>query len=144
MRILSASAIHRGVIRCPVWNTSHTADFMIHVWGDATLTIGPYRSAGPCIINYAPPVLHFFCIYQLWVVSIINGCSYRTWLKLTRLLIDHRTCPTSSCLPSKIGKFVNIRTLELNYFKNIISACLLTLILVTSMSDNRYLAIWIL
>ena len=46
MCILSASAIHGGAIRCPVWNTSHTADFMIHVRGDATLTIGPYRTAG--------------------------------------------------------------------------------------------------
>ena len=54
MRILSASAIHGGAIRCPVWNTSHTADFIIHVRGDATLTIGPYGSAGTCIINYAP------------------------------------------------------------------------------------------
>ena len=36
----------RGAIRCPVWNTSHTVDFMIHVRGDATLTIGPYGSAG--------------------------------------------------------------------------------------------------
>ena len=55
MRILSASAIHEGAIRCPVWNTSHTAGFMIHVRGDATLTIGPYGSAGTCIINDAPP-----------------------------------------------------------------------------------------
>ena len=66
MRILSASAIHGGAIRCPVWNTSHTADFMIHVRGDATLTIGPYGSAGTCIINYAPPqinvVVMTFCI----------------------------------------------------------------------------------
>ena len=45
----------RGAIRCPVWNTSHTADFMIHIRGDAMLTIGPYGSAGTCIINYAPP-----------------------------------------------------------------------------------------
>ena len=58
MRILSASAIHGGAIRCPVWNTSHTADFMIHVRGDATLTIGPYGSAGTCIINYAPPQIN--------------------------------------------------------------------------------------
>ena len=48
----------RGAIRCPVWNTSHTADFMIHVRGDATLTIGPYGSAGTCIINYAPPQIN--------------------------------------------------------------------------------------
>ena len=54
IRILSASAIHAGAIRCPVW-TSHTADFMIHVRVDATLTIGSYGSAGTCIINYAPP-----------------------------------------------------------------------------------------
>ena len=27
---------------------------MIHVQGDTTLTIGPYGSAGTCIINYAP------------------------------------------------------------------------------------------
>ena len=58
MRILSASAIHGGAIRCPVWNTSHTADFMIHVRGDATLTIGSYGSAGTCIINYAPPLIN--------------------------------------------------------------------------------------
>ena len=51
MRILSASAIHGGAIRCPVWNTSHTDDFIIHVRGDATLTFGPYGSAGTCIIN---------------------------------------------------------------------------------------------
>ena len=38
--------------------TSHTADFMIHVRGDATLTIGPYGSAGTCIINYAPPQIN--------------------------------------------------------------------------------------
>ena len=50
MRILSASAV-LGVL-CPVRNTSHTADFIIHVRGDATLTIGPYGSAGTCIINY--------------------------------------------------------------------------------------------
>ena len=47
-----------GAIRCPVWNMPHTADFMIHVWGDATLTIGPYGSAGMCIINYAPPQIN--------------------------------------------------------------------------------------
>ena len=58
MRILSASAIHGGAIRCPVWNTSPTDDFIIHVRGDATLTIGPYGSAGPCIINYAPPQIN--------------------------------------------------------------------------------------
>ena len=51
MRILSESAIDGGAIRCPVWNTSHTADFMIHVRGDATLTIGPYGSPGTCIVN---------------------------------------------------------------------------------------------
>ena len=56
MRILSASL--RGAIRCPIWKTSHTADFMIHVRGDATLTIGPYGSAGTCIINYAPPQIN--------------------------------------------------------------------------------------
>ena len=49
---------------------------------------------------------------------------------------DHRTCPTSVFLLSKIGKFVNSRNLEHNNFKNIISACLLTLILVTSISDK--------
>ena len=32
--------------------------FMIHVRGDATLTIGPYGSAGTCIINYAPPQIN--------------------------------------------------------------------------------------
>ena len=48
----------QGGIRCPVWNTSHTADFMIHVRGDATLTIGPYGSTGTCIINYAPPQIN--------------------------------------------------------------------------------------
>ena len=53
MRILSASAIW-----CPVWNTSHTADFMIHVRGDATVTIAPYGSTGTCIINYAPPQIN--------------------------------------------------------------------------------------
>ena len=37
---------------------SHTDDFIIHVWGDATLTIGPYGSAGTCIINYAPPQIN--------------------------------------------------------------------------------------
>ena len=38
---------------------SHTGDFMIHVRGDATLTIGPYGSAGTCIINYyAPPQIN--------------------------------------------------------------------------------------
>ena len=62
MRILSASAVlecrSRGAIWCPVWNTSHTDDFMIHVRGDATLTIGPYGSAGTCIINYAPPQIN--------------------------------------------------------------------------------------
>ena len=58
MRFLSASAIHGGAIRCPVWNISHTADFMIHVRGDTTLTIGPYGSAGTCIINYAPPQIN--------------------------------------------------------------------------------------
>ena len=42
----------RGAIRC------HTADFMIHVRGDAMLTIGPYGSAGTCIINYAPPQIN--------------------------------------------------------------------------------------
>ena len=34
------------------------ADFMIHVRGDATLTIGPHGSAGTCIINYAPPQIN--------------------------------------------------------------------------------------
>ena len=58
MRILSASGIHGGAIRCPVWNTSHTDDFIIHVWGDTTFTIGPYGSAGTCIINYAPPQIN--------------------------------------------------------------------------------------
>ena len=62
MRIPSASAIHGGAIRCPVWNTvwntSHMGDFMIHVRGDATLTIGPYGSAGTCIINYTPPQIN--------------------------------------------------------------------------------------
>ena len=58
MRILSASAIHGGAIRCPVWNTSHTTDFMIRVRGDVTLTIGPYGSTGMCIINYAPPQIN--------------------------------------------------------------------------------------
>ena len=58
MRILSASAIHGGAIWCPEWNASHTADFMIHVRGDATLTIGPYGSAGACIINYTPPQIN--------------------------------------------------------------------------------------
>ena len=48
----------RGAIRCPVWNTSHTADFMIHVRGDTTLTIGSYGSTGTCIINYAPPQIN--------------------------------------------------------------------------------------
>ena len=48
----------RGAVRCPIWNTSHTADFMIHVRGDATLTIGPYGSAGTCIINYTPPQIN--------------------------------------------------------------------------------------
>ena len=38
MCILSVSAIHEGAIRCPVWKTSHMADFMIHIWGDVTLT----------------------------------------------------------------------------------------------------------
>ena len=33
-----------GAIRCPVWNTSHMADFMIHVRGDATLTIWKRRN----------------------------------------------------------------------------------------------------
>ena len=55
MCILSASAIHGGAIRCPIWNTSHTDDFIIHVRGDAMLTIGPYGSTGTCIIDYAPP-----------------------------------------------------------------------------------------
>ena len=41
MRILSVSAVLGGAIRCPVWNTSHTADFMIHVQGVLS-TIGPY------------------------------------------------------------------------------------------------------
>ena len=36
----------------------HTADFMIPVRGDATLTIGSYGSAGTCIINYAPPQIN--------------------------------------------------------------------------------------
>ena len=60
MHILSASAIHGDAIRCPVWNTSHTDDFIIHVRGDATLTIGPYAygSAGTCIINYTPPQIN--------------------------------------------------------------------------------------
>ena len=48
----------QGAIWCPVWNMSHTADFMIHVRGDTTLTIGPYGSAGTCIINYAPPQIN--------------------------------------------------------------------------------------
>ena len=47
-----------GAIRCPVWNTSHTDDFIIHVQGDATLTIGPYGSTGTCIINYTPPQIN--------------------------------------------------------------------------------------
>ena len=58
MCILSASAIHGGAIWCLIWNTSHMADFMIHVRGDATLTIGSYGSAGTCIINYAPPQIN--------------------------------------------------------------------------------------
>ena len=33
----------------------HTADFMIHVRGDTTLTIGSYGSAGTCIINCVVP-----------------------------------------------------------------------------------------
>ena len=59
----------RGAIRCPVWNTSHTADFMIHVRGDVTLTIGPYGSAGTCIINYAPPQINVVDIRHCVIVS---------------------------------------------------------------------------
>ena len=83
---------------------------------------------------------NYTCIFGLQPVSNAS----RMVKPSSHVASSHVTCPTSSFLPSKIGKFVNIRTLELNNFKNIISACLLTLILVTSMSDNRYLAIWIL
>ena len=59
MRILSASAIHGGAIR---WVSRMElvpyGRFMIHVRGDATLTIGPYGSAVMCIINYAPPQIN--------------------------------------------------------------------------------------
>ena len=51
----------QGAIRCPVWNTSHTADFMIHVRGEAMLTIGPMEAqerVGLHIINYAPPQIN--------------------------------------------------------------------------------------
>ena len=67
MRILSASAIHGGAIRCPVWNTSHTDDFIIHVRGDATLTIGPYGT-GTCIINYTPPQISVVVMTLLLVI----------------------------------------------------------------------------
>ena len=36
----------------------HTADFIIHVRGDATLTMGLDGSAGTCIINYASPEIN--------------------------------------------------------------------------------------
>ena len=50
MHNLSVSAIHWGPIRCPV----HIIIFIIHISGDATLTVGPDEKAGTCIINYAP------------------------------------------------------------------------------------------
>ena len=34
------------------------ANFIVHFRGDMTLTIGPYGSAGTCIINYAPPEIN--------------------------------------------------------------------------------------
>ena len=75
MRILSASAIHGGAIRCLVWNTSHTADFMIHVRGDATLTIRSYGSAGTCIINYTPPQINVvvMTLVIVWLFVTISS-----------------------------------------------------------------------
>ena len=64
----------RGAIRCPIWNTSHTADFMIYVRGDATLTIGPYGSAGMCIINYAPPQINV--IMTLGIVWLFHNIAW--------------------------------------------------------------------
>ena len=69
----------RGAIRCPVWNTSHSADFMIHVRGDATLTIGPYGSAGTCIINYAPPQINVVDIRH----CVIGSSQYQAYVKIS-------------------------------------------------------------
>ena len=43
--------------------------FLIQVRGDATLTIGPYGSAGTCIINYAPPQINVV-VMTLAIVSL--------------------------------------------------------------------------
>ena len=58
MCILSASAVHGGAIRCVVWNVFHMAHFILHVSGEATLDMGPYRSTGVCHINYTLPEIN--------------------------------------------------------------------------------------
>ena len=55
IRILSASAIH-GVQYDVKYGTRWVQLILLYTFkGDATLTLGPYESAGTCIINYAPP-----------------------------------------------------------------------------------------
>ena len=69
MRILSASAVHVGTIRCPLWNTHSIWPILLYMFlGDALLTMEPYRSTGKCIINCAPPeinVVVFVCFPQI-------------------------------------------------------------------------------
>ena len=59
MRILSASAIHGGVVWFPIWNTHSIRPILLYRFrGDATLTMGPYRTTGMCIINYTSPEIN--------------------------------------------------------------------------------------
>ena len=71
---------------CSIWNTFHMAYFIIHVSGDATLTMGPYGSAGTCVINYAPRQINtvvraellFDCSSQCQPYVTINAASQST------------------------------------------------------------------
>ena len=85
MRILSVSAIL-------VWNTPHTADYIIHVRGAVTLTVRPYGSIGTCIINYAPPRIN--------VVIMTLGI---VWLFVTisRVCHNQRCITIGSVIPAQ-------------------------------------------
>ena len=61
MSILSVSAIHRGarILACVPYGTRSIRPILLYRFrGDAMLSMGPYGSAGTCIINYAPPEIN--------------------------------------------------------------------------------------
>ena len=98
LRILSASAIQGVPYGVPYGTWFHTADFMIHDRGDATLTIGPYGSAGTCIINYAPPQINVvvMTLVIVWLFVTISSVHHNQWCITTDSVIPAQSTAHSS------------------------------------------------